>query len=74
VASISRSNRSVNNIQNHMASQLVEHAAIYFAYVVLGAILDYFLLCHEVMTDPRLKQHPEVLYLLETLPTQSKSV
>jgi hypothetical protein len=57
-----------------MASQLSEHAAMYSAYVVLGAMLDFSLLCHEVMVDPRLKQHPEVLFLLETLPSQSESV
>jgi hypothetical protein len=53
-----------------MDSQLVEHAAIYSAFVVLAEILGSFLLYHEVMADPRLKQHPEVLFLLETLPTQ----
>jgi ferritin-like metal-binding protein YciE len=35
VASISRSNRSVNNIRSHMASQLAEHATMYSASVVL---------------------------------------
>jgi hypothetical protein len=74
VASISRSNRSVNNIRNHMASPLAEHAAMYSASVVLEAILDCILLCHEAMADPRLKQHPEVLFLSETLPAQSESV
>jgi hypothetical protein len=74
VASISRSNRSVNNIKSHMASQLAEHVAIYSASVVLRAILDCILLCHEIMADPRLKQHPEVLFLSETLPVQSESV
>jgi hypothetical protein len=39
VASISRSNRFVNNIRSHMASQLAEHASIYSASVVLRAIL-----------------------------------
>ena len=57
-----------------MASQLVEHDVIYSSFVVLGEILDCFLLCHEVMADLRLKQHPEVLFLLETLPAQSESV
>jgi hypothetical protein len=57
-----------------MASQLEEHAAMYYTYVVLRAMLDCFLLRHEIMADPRLKQHPEVLFLLETLQDQSKSV
>jgi hypothetical protein len=74
MASISRSNRSVNNFRSHMASQLAEHATMYSASVVLRAILDCFLLCHEVMVDPRLKQHPGVLFLSETLPTQSESI
>jgi hypothetical protein len=73
VASISRSNRPVNNFRSHMASQLAEHATMYSASTLLRAILDCFLLCHEVMADPRLKQHPEVLFLSETLPAQSES-
>jgi hypothetical protein len=74
VASISRSNRSVNNIRSHMDSPLAEHVAIYSAYVLLRAILDCFLLCHEVMTDPRLNQHHEVLFISETLPVQSETI
>jgi hypothetical protein len=74
VASISRSNRFVYNIRNHMASPLAEHVAIYSASAVLRGILDCFLLCHEIMPDPRLKQHHEVLFMSETLPAQSKSV
>jgi hypothetical protein len=57
-----------------MASQLVEHAAMYSASVMLGEILDCFLLCHEVMADPKLKQHLEVIFLSETLPAQSESI
>jgi hypothetical protein len=52
-----------------MASQLVEHARMYYASVVLRAMLDYFLLFHEIMANPKLKKHPEVLFLSETLPT-----
>jgi hypothetical protein len=55
-----------------MASQLAEHAAMHSAFVVLREILDCFLLCHDVMADPRLKQHHEVLFLSEALPTQSE--
>jgi hypothetical protein len=47
-----------------MASQLVEHDAMYSVSVVLREILDCFLLCHEVMADPKLKQHPEVLFFV----------
>jgi hypothetical protein len=57
-----------------MALQLAEHVAMYSTYVVLRAILDWFLLCHEVMADPKLKQHHEVLFLSEALPSQSESV
>jgi hypothetical protein len=56
-----------------MDSQLAEHAGMYSASFMLREILDFFLLCHEVMVDLRLKQHPEVLFLSETLPTQSES-
>jgi hypothetical protein len=71
---ISKSNRPVNNFQSHIASQLAEHAAMYSASTVLRAILDCFLLCHEIMIDPKLKQHPEVLFLSAMLPAQSESV
>jgi hypothetical protein len=74
VGLISKSNRSVSNFRSHIASQLAEHAAMYSASVVLRAILDYFLLCHEIIVDPKLKQHPEVFFLSETLPAQSASV
>jgi hypothetical protein len=74
ISSISRSNRPVNNFRNHMASQLAKYAAMHSASVVLRAILDYFLLCHEVMADPKSKQHHEVLFLSEELPAQSESV
>jgi hypothetical protein len=55
-----------------MDSQLTEHETMYLAYLVMRAILDCFLLFHEVMADPRLKQHPKVQFLSETLPTQSE--
>jgi hypothetical protein len=74
VASISRSNRYVNNIQIHMASQLVEDATMYSVSAVLGEMLDCSILCREVMADPRLKQHPEVIFLSETLPSQYESI
>jgi hypothetical protein len=73
VASISRSNRSVSNFQSHIASQLAEHAAMYYASVVMREMLDCFLLCHKIIADLKLKQLPEVLFL-ETLPAQSASV
>jgi hypothetical protein len=57
-----------------MASQLTEHATMYSSSVMLRSILDCFLLYHEIMVDPILKQHPEVLFLSETLPAQSESV
>jgi hypothetical protein len=57
-----------------MASQLVEHATMYSTSVVLEAMLNFSLLCHEVMPDSRLKQHPKVLFLSEALPAQYESV
>jgi hypothetical protein len=53
---------------------LAEHATMYSASAMLGAMLDCSLLCHEVMVDPRLKQHPEVLFLSETPPAQFESI
>jgi hypothetical protein len=47
---------------------------MYSASTVLREILDYFLLFHEVMADPRMKQHLEVFFILETLLTQFESV
>jgi hypothetical protein len=57
-----------------MASQLAEHATMYSAYVVLRAMLNCSLLCHEVMDESKLKQHHEVLFLSEALPSQYESV
>jgi hypothetical protein len=57
-----------------MASQLAEHVAMYYASAMLREILDCCILFHEVMFDPKLKQHPKVLFLSETLPSQSESV
>jgi hypothetical protein len=57
-----------------MNSQLAELATMYYASAVLGAMLDLFLLCDEIMDDPRMKKHSEVLFLLEKLPAQSESV
>jgi hypothetical protein len=40
VASIYRSNRSINNIRSHTASQLAEHETMYSAYAMLREMLD----------------------------------
>jgi hypothetical protein len=52
-----------------MSSQLAKHVAMYSTSVVLRAILDYLLLFPKAMADPKLKQHPEVLFLSEALPS-----
>jgi hypothetical protein len=57
-----------------MASQMEEHVVMYYTSIVIREILDFFLLFHEVMADPRLKKHPEVVFLSETLPAQYESV
>jgi hypothetical protein len=57
-----------------MASQLAEHATMYSASVVLGTMLNFSLLSHEVMANLRLKQHIEVIFLSETIPAQYESV
>jgi hypothetical protein len=74
VVFISNSNGSINNFRSHIASQLAKHAAMYYSFVVLRAMLDCFLPYHEIMVDPKLKQHPEVFFLSETLSAQSASI
>jgi hypothetical protein len=74
VALISKSNRLVSNFRSHIASQLAEHAAMYFSSTVLRAILDCFLLYHEIMVNPKLKQHLKVLFMSAMLPAQSALV
>jgi hypothetical protein len=51
-----------------MASQMAEHATMYSASVMLRAILECFLLFHEVIAEPKLKQHLEVFFMSEALP------
>jgi hypothetical protein len=53
-----------------MTSQLEEHAGMYFTSVMMREILDFFLLWHEVMVEPGMKQHLEVIFLSETLPAE----
>ena len=74
VVSKSMLNRPDISFQIHMDSQLAKQAAIYSASVVLRATLNCFLLNHEIIADPRQKHPPDVLFLSETLPTQSISV
>ena len=57
-----------------MASQLARLVVIYSTSIELNAIEYYFLLNHEIIVDPKLKQHLDVLFLSITLPAQSKSV
>ncbi len=42
---------------------MVEHASMYYSSTVLREMLDCFLLYHEIMADPILKQDLEVLFL-----------
>ena len=58
-----------------MASQPVEKVAMYSVSAVLIAILDCFLLNHEIIADPDKNKHPpDVLLLFEILLAQSASV
>ena len=71
--------KSMSNIpdiifQIHMASQLVEQAAMYFASAMLRETLDCFLLNHELIADPKQKHLPNVFFLSEILLVQSASV
>jgi hypothetical protein len=74
VSSISILNKPVEKFCSHMASQLAEHAKMSSVSVAMREILYLFLLYHEFMDDPRMKQHLEVLFLSETLPAQSESI
>ena len=73
MASISASNNPENNFQSHTALLQAEHAAMYSASVVLSAIPVYCLLNQEIMPNPKLKQHHDVLFLYLALPPQSES-
>ena len=53
VVSNSRSNRPDIKFQIYVASQLAEQDAIYSASVMVRETLDYFLLNHEIMADPK---------------------
>ena len=53
VVSISRSKRLDISFEIHMVSQLAEQVAMYSALAVLRETLDYFLLNHELIANPR---------------------
>ena len=57
-----------------MDSQLVKQVAIYYTFAMLRETLDFFLLRHEIMADPRLKHPLEALFLSELCPSQYESV
>jgi hypothetical protein len=56
-----------------MASQLAILAAIYSDFAELSATKICFLLNHVITTEPKLKQHLEVLFLSTALLAQSES-
>ena len=53
-----------------MASQLAILATIYFASVELSAMEVCFWLNQDIITDPKLKKHLEVLFVFDALPSQ----
>jgi hypothetical protein len=57
-----------------MVSQLAVLAAMYSASADLSAMEVYFLLSHDIITDPKLKQHPKVLLLSVALLAKFESV
>ena len=57
-----------------MASQLARLATMYYASAELNAPDCCFRLNHDTTVEPNPKQHPEVLFLSEAQPAQSKSV
>ena len=74
VASISTSNSPANIFRSHTTSLHVEYATMYSAYAVLSEIHICFLLNQEIMHDPILKQHHDVIFLSLAILPQSESV
>jgi hypothetical protein len=56
-----------------MASQLAKLVAMYSTSIELNATEICFMLNHEMTVDPKLKQHPEVLFRSVSLPSQYES-
>ena len=57
-----------------MASQPTWLAAIYSASFELNATDFCFQLNHDTTSEPNPKQHPDMLFLSDAQPTQSKSM
>jgi hypothetical protein len=74
VGSSSTLNKSESSFLSHTASLLAALEAMYSASAVLWAMEPYFLLDQEIITEPKLKQYPEVLFRSTVLPIQSESV
>jgi hypothetical protein len=67
-------NNPTSNFLSQSASQEAIIVAIYSAYVELCATNACFLHIRDIIAKPKLKQHPQVLFLSVTLPAQSESV
>ena len=65
-------NRLNKTFHSHTTSLAPKEVAMYYASVELSATEDCFLLNQEIIPDPRLKQHPEVLLRFVELPVQSE--
>ena len=53
MVSNSKSSGPEISFRSHIASQLAEQDAMYSTSAVMRETLDYFLLNHEIMADPR---------------------
>ena len=67
-------NNPTINFQRHTASIGPMATATCSTFVELYAFEDCFLLIQEIMVDPKLKQHPDVLFQSVALLAQSESV
>ena len=67
-------NKVTKNFWILMASPISMLAAMYSTSTELRATDFCFLLNQDTTPDPKLKQHPEVLFLSVVLPAQSASV
>ena len=74
MAYISPSNSLANIFRSHTTSLHVEYSTMYSAYAVLSKRLVCFVLNQEIMHDPILKQHRDVIFLSLAILPQSESV
>ena len=74
VGSIATSNKPYSNFWSQTASVHAEQEMMYSASAILSAIIVFFLLNHDIIAEPKLKQNHEVFFLSLTYSAQSESM